>query len=95
VVGVDWVGGSDRTIDPAQDLLKVERIEAVQDAIERLPEPARQAILLQNFEGWSVTRIAETLGLTVPATKSVLFRARRKLLSELASFMNEGHHDES
>lgn len=95
VVGVDWVGGSDRSIDPSQGLLQGERVKAVQEAIERLEEPARQAILLQNFEGWSVTRIAETLGLTVPATKSVLFRARRKLLSELENYMNDGRTDES
>ncbi len=95
VVGVDWVGGSDRSIDPSQGLLQGERVKAVQEAIERLEEPARQAILLQNFEGWSVTRIAETLGLTVPATKSVLFRARRKLLSELENYMNDGSTDES
>ncbi|MEE2857987.1 MAG: RNA polymerase sigma factor [Planctomycetota bacterium] len=95
IVGVDWVGGSDRSIDPSQGLLQGERVKAVQEAIERLEEPARQAILLQNFEGWSVTRIAETLGLTVPATKSVLFRARRKLLSELENYMNDGRTDES
>lgn len=95
IVGVDWVGGSDRSIDPSHGLLQGERVKAVQEAIERLEEPARQAILLQNFEGWSVTRIAETLGLTVPATKSVLFRARRKLLSELENYMNDGRTDES
>ncbi len=95
VVGVDWVGGSDRSVDPSQGLLQFERMEAVQEAIERLEEPARQAILLQNFEGWSVTRIAETLGLTVPATKSVLFRARRKLLSDLENYMKDDNNDES
>ncbi len=90
--GQDWVGGSDRSSDPAQDLLKEERIDAVRMAIDKLEEPAKQAIYLQNFENWSVARIAESLGLTVPAAKSVLFRARKKLQQDLSSFMQSRNH---
>ncbi len=90
--GQEWVGGSERSSDPAQDLLKEERIDAVRMAIDKLEEPARQAIYLQNFENWSVARIAETLGLTIPATKSVLFRARKKLQQDLSSFMQSTNY---
>ncbi|MDE0959341.1 MAG: sigma-70 family RNA polymerase sigma factor [Planctomycetota bacterium] len=91
--GSDWVGGSNRSIDPTQSLLNQEKEQAVRDAIERLEEPARQAIWLQNFEQWPVSRIAESLGLTIPATKSVLFRARKLLLSELKAYIDDTKRD--
>ncbi|MDE0957681.1 MAG: sigma-70 family RNA polymerase sigma factor [Planctomycetota bacterium] len=95
VVGSDWVGGSIRSKDPAQELLGKEKAKAVRDAIERLEEPGRQAIWLQNFEDWSVVRIAESLGMTVSATKSVLFRARKALLIDLNDYLDDTREDRS
>ena len=95
VVGSYWVGGSIRSKDPAQELLGKEKAKAVRDAIERLEEPGRQAIWLQNFEDWSVVRIAESLGMTVSATKSVLFRARKALLIDLNDYLDDTREDRS
>ena len=88
-VGEEWVGGSDRSTDPDTDLLREERVAKLEAAIEKLGEPARQAIHLQYFEGWPVSRIAETLGMSTPALKSVLFRARKKLLGELEGYFEK------
>lgn len=93
-VGQEWVGGSRRSTPPDMDLLGKERIDKVRLAVERLPEPGRQAIVLQHFENWPLSRIAETLGLTVPALKSVLFRSRKKLLEELAEYLNDKNTSE-
>ena len=95
MVGSEWVGGSIRSKDPAQILLGEEKARAVRDAIERLEEPGRQAIWLQNFEDWPVVRIAESLGMTVSATKSVLFRARKALLIELKDYFDDTKADGS
>ena len=86
--GVDWVGGSERSTDPDAELLREERIAMVNAAIEKLGEPARQVIYLHYFEQWPVPRIAENLGLTVAALKSVLFRARKKMLTDLEKYID-------
>ncbi len=94
-VGEDWVGGSNRSVQPDHELEREERIAKVNAVIESLGEPARQAIHLQYFEGWPISRIASSLGLSVSALKSVLFRARKKMLLELEGYMNADPEDAS
>lgn len=65
----------------------------VNAAIEKLGEPARQVIYLHYFEQWPVPRIAENLGLTVAALKSVLFRARKKMLTDLEKYIDADKKD--
>jgi len=85
----EWrVAGSG--IDPPDEpLLREERIAAVRSALARLPDHQRQAILLQRFEGWDLTRIGETMELSVPAVKSLLHRARRALETMLEPILGE------
>ena len=91
--GVEWVGGSERSSDPDAELLRKERIAMVNAAIENLGEPARQVIYLHYFEQWPVSRIAENLGLTVAALKSVLFRARKKMSIDLEQYIDKDEND--
>ena len=53
------------------------------EALARLPERQRRAILLREWQGLSYVEIAEELGLTVAAVETLLFRARRALVREL------------
>lgn len=61
---------------------------AVDAAIAALPEKARLAVQLRRFENMPYEEIARALDMTVPATKSLLFRARNMLKEALASFLS-------
>lgn len=58
--------------------------------MKRLP-PCRKRrawpVQLRRFENMPYEEIARTLDMTVPATKSLLFRARNMLKDALASFL--------
>ncbi len=85
----DWRPGSEAGSAPEDSLLREERIMAVRQALERLPENQRQAILLQKFEGWDLAQIGEAMDLSIPAVKSLLHRARRALEAILAPIIGE------
>lgn len=79
--------------DPAaknslEELLVQERIKAVQEAIGRLPENQRMAVVLYRYERMSYDEIAQTLGMSVSAVKSLLSRARENLRQYLTRFIH-------
>jgi len=53
------------------------------DALSRLPETQRYALLLREWHGLPYREIAERMGTTQTAVEMLLFRARRSLASEL------------
>ena len=57
---------------------------ALADAVSRLPERQREAILLREWQGLTYVEIATRLGLTVSAVEALLFRARRSLADALS-----------
>jgi len=57
------------------------RIELVQDAILKLPEEDREVLLLRDVEHIEGSEAAGMLGLSLPALKSRLHRARLRLLA--------------
>jgi RNA polymerase sigma-70 factor (ECF subfamily) len=69
--------------DPAHDLLRAERRALVQRGLDRLPVDARTALLL-SAHGFSGREIAQLLGRTEGATRSLLTRARIRLRERLA-----------
>jgi RNA polymerase sigma-70 factor (ECF subfamily) len=75
--------------NPAPDalLLEVELQRAIEEAIKQLPETQRMALVLRRYEQLSYEQIAEVLDLSVPAVKSVLFRARTELRSRLSKYL--------
>ena len=64
---------------PEAEALDAERSRDVQEAVEALPEAYGVPLVLRYSEGMSYAEIAEVLGITVPALKSRLFRARKML----------------
>jgi RNA polymerase sigma-70 factor (ECF subfamily) len=87
--GQDWRAGGDVEERPEEALLREERIAAVREALARLPDNQREAILLQKFEGWDLVQIGEAMDLSVPAVKSLLHRARRALEGMLGPVLEE------
>jgi RNA polymerase sigma-70 factor, ECF subfamily len=76
-------------VNPAPDasLLEAELRRAIEEAIMQLPESQRMALILRRYEQLSYEEIAEVLDLSVPAVKSVLFRARTELRSKLSKYL--------
>jgi RNA polymerase sigma-70 factor (ECF subfamily) len=72
---------------PAEALLEHELQQAIEDAIIELPVTQRMALILRRYEGRSYDEIGDILDLSVPAVKSVLFRARTELRTRLANYL--------
>ena len=77
--------------DPARrpdEALEASRLEAaLQAAIAALDRPYREVLLLRDVEGLSAAEVAEVTGLSVPAVKTRLHRARGRLRDALAPLM--------
>ena len=73
--------------DPAAAPELVEMQRRVREAVERLPERQRVAILLSRFHGMTYPELEEALELSRPALKSLLHRARESLRKELEAYM--------
>jgi RNA polymerase sigma-70 factor (ECF subfamily) len=73
---------------PDATLLEAELQQAIDAAIAQLPETQRLAIILRRYEELSYEEIAHVLKLTVPAVKSLLFRARGLLRERLAKYLD-------
>jgi RNA polymerase sigma-70 factor (ECF subfamily) len=59
---------------------------AVRDMLAALPEKQRTALVLCRFEGLSYEEIAEVLGASLPAVKSLIHRATVSAAAALAPF---------
>ena len=86
--GVEEIPLKDETNSaPDASLLEDELQRAIEEAILQLPESQRMALVLRRYEQLSYEEIAGVLDLSVPAVKSVLFRARTELRSRLSKYL--------
>ena len=76
------------SVPPDAALLESELQQAIDDALQQLPENQRTALVLQRFEALSYEEIATLLDVSVPAVKSLLFRARTTLRELLKDYLN-------
>jgi RNA polymerase sigma-70 factor (ECF subfamily) len=76
--------------DPEQAYSKDQRRELVERGISRLPAKLRVVLLLRDVQQLSTDEAAAALGLSVPATKARLLRARLMLRENLAPHFSEG-----
>lgn len=63
---------------------------AVDDAIARLPENQREAVLLREFEGFSYAEIAQATDTNVGVVRQRLWRAKQSLRTMLADLFTDG-----
>ncbi len=89
---VDWSGL------PEDELLSEEGRQAVERAVQDLPESMRMVFILRDVEGLSIQETAEALNLTEVNVKTRLLRARLRLRGQLSSYygerlVNEGKND--
>ena len=76
------------TKTPGENVLQEEMLRKVDEAILALPEQQRLAIVLRRYDEFSYEQIAEILKTSVPATKSLLFRARETLRIALQDYLD-------
>jgi len=78
-----------RAMDPAEEMLDAELQGAIQTAIYELPEVQRMAVIMRRYDDTPYEEIGAVLKLSVPAVKSVLFRARTELRERLRKYLRE------
>lgn len=72
---------------PDATLLQAELQAEIEKAIMLLPDTQRMALVLRRYEELSYEEIAAVLDLSVPAVKSLLFRARTELRERLKDYL--------
>jgi RNA polymerase sigma-70 factor (ECF subfamily) len=80
---VDW------TDTPLDDLINQETRELMDEAIRELPLDQRTVFAMRDIDELLADQVAEILGLSVPAVKSRLHRARVQLRNRLAPYFRE------
>lgn len=72
---------------PDAEALQSELESEIQNALQSLPDQQRLAMVLLRYEDLSYEQIAAVLGTSVPAVKSLIFRAREMLRIRLKKYL--------
>lgn len=89
--GEDGLGelADTNAVGPSRDLERQDVVHAVRSAIAALPENQRMALILSKYEELPHGEIAEVLGTSEKAVKSLVHRARETLRVVLAPYLQE------
>jgi RNA polymerase sigma-70 factor (ECF subfamily) len=79
-----------KAFSPPESLLHGELAGKIEEALADLPENQRSAILLCRQEDLSYEEIADILGCSVSATKSLIHRGRETLKEKLKAYLRSG-----
>ena len=71
--------------DPAERAAERELLRDVVAEMQRLPERQRLALVMRELDGASHVEMSERLGTSIPATKSLLVRARTTVHEAIAA----------
>jgi RNA polymerase sigma-70 factor (ECF subfamily) len=77
----------DRANQPSHRIQQQELAAVIRQALNGLNERQRAAVLLNKFEEMNYAEIAQVMGLTVKAVKSLLSRARTNLRETLQPYI--------
>ena len=78
---------ADAGLNAEQTILRRERLAAIREQVEALPERQRMAVLMHKYQNMDYKQIAAVLKLSESATKSLLFRAYETLRETLKQFI--------
>ncbi len=78
-----------RDLQPDQIVMSQELEDALHRALQQLPLDYRLPYILRELEGLSNEEAADVLGISVPAFKSRLHRARQSIRAKLKDFASE------
>lgn len=82
-------GEAERRTDAGRGAAQMETRALVQRALAELPEEYRLALTLCDVEEWDAREVAAALEKSLPALKSLLYRARRALRARLTELWDE------
>ncbi|MBR9844400.1 MAG: RNA polymerase sigma factor [Rhodobacteraceae bacterium] len=89
-VGIDEIPEpEDDAVGPAEALQDKARLDALQGALNALPDRQRQAVILRHIEGLGNPEIAEIMEISVEAVESLTARGKRALAVGLAGRKDE------
>jgi RNA polymerase sigma-70 factor (ECF subfamily) len=77
----------DSGLNAEQNILRRERLAAIRQQVEALPERQRMAVIMHKYQNLDYKQIAAVLKLSESATKSLLFRAYETLRETLKQFI--------
>ena len=83
-----YVQPPSREVDPADRADQREFGSAVRDAVSRLPDEFRDAVILRDMQGMSYEEIAEVLGVPPGTVRSRIHRGRLQLQVLLKGFVS-------
>ena len=78
---------ADDSLTAEQRILRRERMQAIRQKVQALPERQRMAVIMHKYQQMDYRQIAEVLKLSESATKSLLFRAYETLRNQLREFV--------
>jgi RNA polymerase sigma-70 factor (ECF subfamily) len=81
----NWVGNRTEMFDVDLMSSRHELREAIQSAVEKLPDEYRAIFVLRDIDGLSNEAVSQVLQLSVPAVKSRLHRSRLLMREQLKS----------
>ena len=85
----------ERHSDRGQAAAQMETGVVVRQALAQLSEEHRLVLTLCDVEEWDAHEVAAILEKTLPATKSLLYRARRALRTQLTALWGEEEEEET
>jgi RNA polymerase sigma factor (sigma-70 family) len=74
---------------PEQEILRNERESLVRQAINSLPEKQRSALILREYDQLDYKEIAHILEASVSSVKSLLFRGRANIKTQLEAYFDD------
>jgi len=77
----------DRSMNAEQAIMIRERMKAIRQKVEALPEQQKLAVIMHKYQQMDYKQIAEVLKKSESATKSLLFRAYETLREQLKEFV--------
>lgn len=83
----------DSAASVADQMQERSRVDALQHALDTLPERQKQAVVLRHIEGLGNPEIAEILDISVEAVESLTARGKRMLAKALAGRREELGYD--
>ena len=79
---------ADGALTVEERLLRRERLAAIRQKVQALPERQRMAVILHKYQQMDYRQIGEVLKLSESATKSLLYRAYETLRVQLKDFVS-------
>jgi RNA polymerase sigma-70 factor, ECF subfamily len=77
----------DGTLNAEQVIMRHERMRAIRQKVDALPEQQKQAVIMHKYQQMDYKQIADVLKKSESATKSLLFRAYETLREQLKEFV--------